>query len=148
MTEKPKAIYILVLLWLAISGIFVMWGAYSLTIVLQIPDWTDLSPWVQSTLHVSFLMSTIVWFVFSSLFIIFSYGTFKKDHWVWTTGVIISTIFLAVFGLMLASFMINAVVFLDWFSIGGLISVVLSFLIDLGIVFFLTRPIVKAYFEV
>lgn len=148
MGERPKVIYILMLLWLSLSAIFVMWGIFSLTLVLQIPNWykwlEDLTP----QLHFGYLISTIVWFVFSFLFILFAYATFRKDSWVWTTGIIISTIFLVIFGLMLAAFMVNAVMFLDWFSVAGLVTVVISFLIDLGIIFYLTRPPTKLYFEV
>jgi hypothetical protein len=51
-----------------------------------------------------------------------------------------------VFGLMLAAFIVNAIRFLDWFSVYGLISVILSFLTDIGIIIYLTRPITKIYF--
>jgi hypothetical protein len=146
MNERPKIVYILILLWIALSVIFVSWGVFSLAIVIQIPTWQEIRP-VISQLHFGFLISTIVWFVFSSLFIIFSYATFRRDSWAWTTGIIISTIFLAIFGLMLAAFMINAIMFRDWFSIAGLITVVLSFIIDLGIIFYLTRAPIKLYFE-
>jgi len=145
MSEKPRTIYILVLLWLALSGIFVLWGIYSLLILLQIPEWTELGA-LREPIHFGYLISTIVWFVFSSLFIIFSYATFKADSWAWTTGIIISTIFLIIFGLMLSSFMVNAYLFRDWFSVTGLITVVLSFLTDIGIVIYLTRPMTKLYF--
>jgi hypothetical protein len=145
MSERPRNIYILVLLWLALSGIFVLWGIYSLVIMLQIPEWTELGA-ILPPLHFGYLISTIVWFVFSSLFIIFSYATFRADGWAWTTGVILSTIFLIIFGLMLASFMVNAYLFRDWFSVTGLITVVLSFLTDIGIVIYLTRPVTKIYF--
>lgn len=147
MFDKPKSVYILILLWLALSTIFVVWGAYSLTIVLSIPSWVELGDLLLSVLYFGYTMSTIVWFVFSSLFLIFAYGTLRKDSWVWTTSIILSTIFLAVFGLMLASFMVTAIVYPNIFSVGGLITTVLSFLIDLGIVFYLTRPVVKIYFE-
>lgn len=150
MIDRPKSIIILILLWISLSGIFVLWGAYSLYYVLDIPTWfvdyeelSSLAP----ILHFGYLMSTIVWFVFSSLFILFAYGTYKGDHWTWSTGLIIVTIFLAIFGLMLASFMINALMFLDWFSVYGLVTVILSFLIDIGIMFFLTRPAIKIYFD-
>ena len=146
MNERPKILYILILLWIALSVIFVMWGVFSLIIVIQIPTWEEIRP-VIPQLHFGYLISTIVWFVFSSLFIIFSYATFRRDSWAWTTGIIISTIFLVIFGLMLAAFMINAIMFLDWFSIAGLITVVLSFIIDLGIIFYLTRVPIKLYFE-
>ena len=145
MGERPKTIYLLVLLWLALSGIFVLWGVYSLIIVIQIPQWSELGA-LLPPLHFGYLISTIVWFVFSSLFIIFSYATFRADGWAWTTGIIISTIFLIVFGLMLGAFMVNAYLFLDWFSVTGLITVVLSFITDIGIVIYLTRPITKLYF--
>jgi len=147
MNGKPKNIYILILLWLALSAIFVMWGGFSLVIVLQIPSWHELEPLLPQ-IHFGYLISTIVWFVFSSLFILFAYGTLRGDSWVWATGIIISTIFLAIFGLMLAAFMVNAVMFLDWFSVAGLVTVVLSFLTDLGIIFYLTRPATKLYFEI
>jgi hypothetical protein len=145
MSERPRTIYLLVLLWIALSGIFVLWGIYSLVIVIQIPEWTELGG-LLSPLFFGYLVSTIVWFVFSSLFIIFSYATFRGDTWAWTTGIIISTIFLIVFGLMLGAFMVTSILFLDWFSVTGLITVVLSFLTDIGIVIYLTRPITKIYF--
>ena len=147
MTEKPKTIYILILLWLALSAIFVMWGGFSLSIVIQVPNWTELGSLLPH-LHFGYLISTIVWFVFSSLLLIFSYGTLKGESWVWTTGLIITTIFLAIFAFMLAAFMVNAVLYLTWFSVAGLITVVLSFIIDIGIVFFLSRPKTKLYFAI
>ena len=147
MSKRPKIIYILILLWLALSVIFVMWGAFSLSIVMQVRSLPKLPEYFTPQLHFGYLISTIVWFVFSSLFIIFSYATFRRDSWAWTTGIIISTIFLVIFGLMLAAFMINAIMFRDWFSIAGLITVVLSFIIDLGIIFYLTRVPIKLYFE-
>ena len=148
MVERSKNIYILVLLWLALSAIFVMWGGYSLIIVLLIPRWEQWLVELTPQVHFGFLISTIVWFVFSSLFLLFAYGTFKREHWVWTSGLIISTIFLVVFGLMLGAFMVNAAMFLDWFSVTGLITVVLSFITDIGIVFYLTRPDTKLFFKI
>ena len=151
MTERPRIIYILTALWLSLSAMFLIWGAYSLNLVLQIPGWqAELSQYenLVPMLHFGFLMATIVWFVFSSVYILIAYATFKKDSWAWSTGIIISTIFLVVFFLMLASFMINAVLFLDWFSVLGLVAVILTVLIDLGVVFFITRPATKMYFEV
>ena len=145
MSERPRTIYLLVLLWIALSGIFVLWGIYSLMIMVQIPDWTELGELLYPV-HFGYLISTIVWFVFSSLFVIFSYATFRADGWAWTTGIIISTIFLIIFGIMLGAFMVNSILFLDLFSVLGLITVVLSFITDIGIVVYLTRPITKLYF--
>ena len=148
MSKRPKIIYILILLWLALSVIFVMWGAFSLSIVMQVRSLPKLPEYFTPQLHFGYLISTIVWFVFSSLFTIFAYATFRGDSWAWTTCLIISTIFLAIFGFMIAAFMVNAIIFLDWFSVLGLVTVALSFLADLGIVFYLTRPYTKLYFAI
>ena len=148
MDEKPKlTLNILVILWLLMSLMFIIWGMYSLDLVLKIPSWppTDLST-LYPLLFFGYLLSMIVWFVFACLFVVFSYGTLKSKGWVWTSGIIISTIFILVFGLMLASFMATAILFLDYFSVAGLVSVVITLLIDLGIVYFLTRPDVEKYF--
>jgi hypothetical protein len=148
---KTKSIIILILLWLSLSVIFAFWGSYSLSLLLDVPSWPNDLPEIATILpiiHFGVTISTIVWFVFAGFFIVFSYGTFKKDHWVWTTGIIFSTIFLVVFSLMLASFIINALLFLSEFSVLGLVTVVLAFIADLGIIFYLTRPATRMYFEV
>jgi hypothetical protein len=147
MIKRPILIYILILLWLAICFIFFSWGTWSLQIYLYIPDWQAIQA-VAPILNFGFLISTIVWFVFSFLFIVFAYATFRGDIWAWTSGIIISTIFLVIFGFMLAAFIINAILFLDLFSVLGLITVVISFMTDIGIVFLLTRPNTKLYFNV
>jgi len=147
MSDRPKTVYIIILLWLALSAIFITWGGYSYTFVIKIPQWEKDLGTLIPPLHFGYLLSTIVWFIFSSLFILFAYGTFKRDSWAWTTGVIISTVFIVIFAFMLAALMVNAVLFFDIFSVSGLVSVILSFLANLGIVFFLTRPITKIYFN-
>jgi len=148
--DRPRVIYYLIILWLILSTIFILLGAYSLTYLLQVPEWGVENPELIDfvpIIHFGYLMSTIIWFVFSSVFLFIAYGTFRKDRWVWTTGLILTTIFLAIFGLMLAAFIINALMFFDQFSVLGLIVVVLSLITDLGLVFFLTRPRTKEYFE-
>jgi len=147
MSERPGAIYMLTLLWIALCGIFIMWGQFSLDFVIQIPSWENYLEDLMPMLHFGYLISTIVWFVFAAIFIFFAYATFKRIHWIWTSGIILTTIFLAIFGLMLAAFMINALMFRDLFSVLGLVTVVCSFLIDIAIVFFLTRPVTKLYFQ-
>lgn len=157
MIDRPRSIIVLMLLWLILAGFFVTYGVYSLSTVLDVPNWTSEAPDVGDfqekfekvipIIHFGFLMSTIVFLVFSSVFIIIAYGTFKKDEWVWTTGLIISTIFITIFSLMLASFMVNVIMFKDDFSILGLVSGIIIFLTDLGIIFYLTRPVTKLYFE-
>lgn len=148
MTKRPRSIYILILLWLALATLFTLWAGYSVSIILQLPSWVeDLTRPIVSVLNFGYLMSAIAWFVFSGIFIIFAYGTLKKESWVWTTGIIITTIYLAIFALMIASFMVNALIYLNQFSVLGLVTVVLALLIDLGIIFYLTRPATKIYFD-
>lgn len=148
MDEKPRGIYILVLLWLLLSLIFIMWGLYSLELALDVLSWSPstMARMLYPMLFFGTLISATTWFVFGCLFFIFAYGTFKGIGWVWTSGIIISTIFLVIFGFMLASFMVTASLFLDFFSVMGIVTVVISFLIDLGIIYFITRPHIKVYF--
>jgi hypothetical protein len=155
MFGKPKTIYALVLLWVALAGILLLWGIYSFVTLVDIPTWSSEPPSdfkdafdsILPILHFGYLLSTIIFTVFSFVFIILAYGTLKKDHWVWTTGLILSTIFLVIFGLMLAGFIINVLVFKDDFSIIGLVSVIVTFITNLGVTFYLTRPATKIYFE-
>ena len=147
MIKKPKVIYIIILLWLVLSVIFVLLALYSIAYLVDIPNW-KINDEIIPVLHFGYLMSAIVWPVFSAVFLVISYGTFRKDNWVWSTSLIFSTIFLAIFALLLTSFIINALRFFDQFSILGLVIIIISFITDLGLVFFLTRPITKQYFEI
>ena len=157
MIDRPRTIVVLMLLWILLAGIFLFYGVYSLSTVIDVPEWSAEAPDVGNfqnsfekiipIIHFGFLMSTVIFLVFSSVFVIFAYGTYRKEQWVWTTGLIISTIFLAIFSLMLASFMVNVMMFKDDFSISGLVSITILFLTDLGVIFYLTRPGAKLYFE-
>ncbi len=148
LTERPKQIIILVILWAMMSAMFLVWGGYSLGVLINMSEWTypDYVETIIPMIHFGYTMSAIVWLVFSSIFVIIAYGTLKPDRWVWTTSLIISTIFLAIFGLMLASFIINVLTYFSRFSVLGLVTTIVTFLIDLGIIFFLTRPKNKLYF--
>lgn len=148
MSKRPRSIYILILLWLALATLFTFWAGYTVLAIIQLPFWeASLGKYIVSVINFGYLMAAIAWFVFSAIFTIFAYGTFKKETWVWTTGIIITTIFLAIFALMIASFMVNAIIYLNVFSVLGLVTVVLALLIDLGIIFYLTRPATKIYFD-
>jgi len=149
MNKRPRFVYILILLWLILSFIFIVWAYCSLYLVLGIPSWKptkllELYP----LLYFGNLLSMITWLVFALLFFSFSYGTFKGSGWAWTTGIITSTIFIVIFALMLTSFMVTAILFPGFFSIAGLESVIISFLMDLSIVYCLTRPTIKIYFKI
>jgi len=136
LTDKNKTIYILIILWIALAALFCIWGMISLITLIDIPGWRGEVPIsfqaqfdiIIPILYVGYLTSTSIALVFSSVFVIVAYGIFKKDNWVWSTGLIFSTIFLAIFAFLLTSFMINAAIFKDEFSILGLIIVIIAFL--------------------
>jgi hypothetical protein len=147
MNKRPRFVYILILSWLILSFIFIVWGYLSLVLVLGIPGWEPEIPALYPLLYFANLLSTITWLVFALLFFSFSFGAFKGYGWAWTAGIITYTIFIVIFGLMLTSFMVTAILFPGFFSIAGLESVIVAFLIDLGIVYCLTRLTVKTYFK-
>jgi hypothetical protein len=157
LTKKNKTVIFLILLWITLAGLFFIWGVNAFITLIDIPNWPAEFveyPLVQEQfdkivpiLNLGYLTSACIGLVFSFVFVIIAYGIYKKDNWVWSTGLIFSTIFLTIFGFLLASFMINAVIFKDEFSIIGLIIVIIAFLTDLGVIFLHTRPATKLYFE-
>lgn len=146
MAEKPKMLYLLIALWVIFSLIFISMGYYSLDLALDAltQSHSDETFFLPMLFFATFFL-TIVMFVFGSIFLIFAYETFKIKKWVWNAGIIISTIFIVIFSFMLAALMITALIFMDSFSILTLITVMIAFLVDLGIVFSITRPSVKEY---
>lgn len=155
LTDKNRTIYLLILLWGTLAALFLIWGINAFITLIDIPNWTTTVPSsfqeqfdkIVPILYLGYLTSTSIALVFSFVFVIVGYGIYKKDNWVWSTGLIFSTIFLTIFGFLLASFMINVVIFKDEFSIIGLVIVIIAFLTDLGIIFLHTRPATKLYFE-
>ncbi len=147
MPKKPFVLHLLISLWLIFSSIFIIFAYYSFEMVLNVLQWSVTNPsFYDPMVFFSYLMFAISMLVFGVIFIIFSYETYKGRKWVWNAGIIFSTIFLVIFGFLMVSLMITALVFMDTrFSIPMLIAVMIAFLTDLGIIFFVTRPNVKAY---
>jgi hypothetical protein len=151
MTDKPKYLNWLILLWLLFAAIFFYLGYFSLTLALWIfsAEYTALGlpSWTTSMLFFWSFMATITLLVFGGIFVLFSYETYRLRTWVWNAGVIISTIFIVIFSFLLASLMITALLFKNEFAVQTLITIMLTFLVDLGIVFLITRPSIKAIFH-
>ena len=145
MSERPKILYLLIGLWIIFSAIFIILGYYALDLVAYIAS--PASGWAiwYPMLFFGNLMITTILFVFGCIFLIFSYEIFKGKSWVWNAGVIISTIFIVIFSFVMGSLMITAIFFRDAFTVNTLIAVMLSFLVDLGIIFLITRPNIKSY---
>jgi hypothetical protein len=131
------------------SVMFFIWSYFSLDLLLKILLWPSSSPdaGLYSFLFFTNSISFVSWFVFAITFIIFAYGTYHAKKWVWTTGLIISSLYLAIFALMTGSFMVTAILYMDYFSVVGLITVVISLLLDLGIIYCLTRLKIKNIFN-
>lgn len=148
--KRPKILYGLVGLWIAFSSIFYILGYWSLTLVIYIysPDsgytsWYPILFWGTSFL-------TITMFVFGSIFLIFAYETFAGKSWAWSAGIIISTIFIVIFSFMMGTLMFTAIIYRgvqDQVLVPMLVLVMVAFLVDLGIVFLITRPNIKEYLK-
>jgi hypothetical protein len=130
--------------------IFLIWGQYALNILVEIPEWVNEptgfeAPWV-ANLYWMFLIGTILWFGSAALMLLISYGLYKRKSWAWTTAMILNSLCLFVFSIMLAAFIVAVLIFQDIFSITGIVTTVLALLIDIGIVYLLTRKDVKAQY--
>jgi hypothetical protein len=151
MGEKPKSVYYLVLLLITLFLMFVIWGWYAEAILVNIPSWTtgvcQLEPSFAANLYWIFLIGTILWFGSAGLMLIIAYGLIKKKHWAWTTAMIINSLCLFAFGIMLAAFMVAVLIFQDLFSITGIVTSVLALIVDIAIVYLLTRNETKKYYN-
>jgi len=148
LSEKPKIIYPLVLLWALLGIIFITIGSYSLDLSLGISGTNNDLPlyWTSMLFFGTFFLTTAL-IIFGSIFLIFGYETFRGRAWAWDAGIIISTIFIVIFGFMLGSITATALLFLNNFSIQTLVTVMVLFLSDLGVIFLITRPSVKIYMK-
>ena len=127
---------------------FIIIGSYSLDISMSInknPDALSLY-WTAMLFFGAFFLTTAL-IIFGCIFLIFAYETFKGKAWAWNAGIIISTIFIVIFGFMLGSITITALLFLHKFTIQTLVAVMILFLSDLGIIFLITRPNIKVYMK-
>ena len=152
MRVKSKYLHLLILAWIIFGLMFICVGYKSLEIALytvssNYPTSEEVD-WTKPMLFFGTCLATTTLFVFGCIFFIFSYETWKNKRWVWDAGVIISTIFLVIFGFMLASLMITTLVFINEFTVQILIIVIIIFLIDLSVIFLITRPQIKSYFGI
>lgn len=147
LSDKPKILYLLVGLWALLALTFIILGLYSLELLVYMisPKYAP-TDW-DAMLFFGMVFITTVFLIFGIIFAIFASETYKGKAWVWNAGVIISTIFIVIFSFMLASIMLTALQFRDNFTIQTLEASVISFLIDLGIIFLITRPAIKEYMK-
>ena len=143
--DKPNLIYLGSLAWIIFGIEFLVIGFFSMDMVQFIlsPE-SGYSDWYPMIFFGYFLILTTL-FVFGVIFVIFGVEFLRGKSWAWSAGVLISTIFLVIFGFMLGSLMITALLFMDPFSIPTLVLMMITLLIDLGVLFLTTRPKVKIF---
>jgi len=148
LSERPKILYPLIALWALLGIIFIALGIYSLDLSVAISEGSsDLSSNLMAILFFQTFFFTTALIIFGCIFFIFAYEIFKGKAWAWDAGIIISTIFIVIFGFMLGSITATALLFLNDFSIQTLVTVMVLFLSDLGVIFLITRPNVKVYMK-
>ena len=148
MAKRPIHAYLLVILYCSLSAIFLIWSAYAYSIFIQVPSWvaTENINFVSFSYWI-YLIGTVVWFGFAVFFMVLLYGMFKKLGWAWTTSLILTTLKMVIYSIMVITFMIVLVKYQSIFSVVGVITSTFALLIDICIVFLLTRPITKQYFN-
>ena len=148
---KPIIVYLLASLWVTFAVMFLFIGFYSILVstyilsydLTQYPLFGEWYPF----LFFGILLVAIIVLVFGVIFSIFAFETLIVKKWIWNAGIIISTIFMVIFSFMLAAIMITAYFFTDQVIENLLITVILLFLVNLGILFLVTRPDLKRFLQ-
>ncbi len=145
---KTRLIYLLSLLWLVVGALFLRLGIFSIMVLVDMPTWYSKVPTsLIYILHFWYLVSTIANVVIAGTFFVLSYATIKRYPWARNTGIVISTLCLIILGVLIVALMANSVIFLDDFSVLGLVTIIITFFLDFGIVYLLTRPAIRLYFQ-
>ena len=151
--KKPKLLYLLIFAWIIFGIVFYILGYWSFTIAQYLSSSAGDSAseaflaWRPMMFFGTLFIFTAM-FVFGSIFFIFAYEAYKGKSWIWSAGIIISTIFLVIFSFMMAALMVTAYVFKDPdFSIPSLIIIMIAFLTDLSVLFLTTRPNIRSFLK-
>ena len=147
MKTRPRSLYLSVILFILLAVIFGYWGYFAIDTLIQLPSLTgDLPLKIISSLYWFYLIGTLIWIGNAGLSSILAYGLFKRLNWAYTTALIFTTLVIAALTIMLIGFMVGLVKFQDMFSIIGIVTNIIALLIDLIIVFLITRPSMKLFF--
>lgn len=148
MSNKPQTVKFVIFLSLFLFIILFYWGSFALDLLIKIPGWEDtLGTDLTSIFYWVFFIGALIWFGASGLILYLLYGIMKKKSWGLTVTIILSTLMIISFGIMLTGFIAVLLLFQNLFSTVGLITVNIAILVDLALIFFLTRPSTKRYFE-
>ena len=150
MNQKPKIIYILVILWIAIGVLFIG------TAVKRTLDYQD---YLDSTsafgmdsfttiMTFSYVLYTILFIIIIALSFLLAYGSFMKKSWSWVIGLMLSS-FLIYFVFQAISLIGSGIIMENLDQMFNhfeyVANVVMIFLVPC-LLALLTRPTVKTYF--
>lgn len=152
MNQKPKIIYILIILWIVISVLFI---GIAIKRTLDHLDYLDsISAFetvpfpITAITTFSYILYTILSTIIIALSFILAYGTFIKKSWSWLIGIILSS-FLAFFAFTAIHLIGSGVIMenLDQtFNNFESVAYILMLFFVPCLMVLLTRPGVKTYF--
>ena len=152
MNQKPKIIYILVILWIVIGVLFIGMAVKRTLDHLDYLDLTSASAfgrdYFTTIMTFSYVLYTILFIIIIALSFILACGTFIKKSWSWLIGIMLSS-FLAFFAFS-AIYLIGAGVITEHLdqmfnNFESVVYILMLFFVPCLMVL-LTRPVVKAYF--
>ena len=152
MNQKPKIIYILVILWIAIGVLFIGTAVKRTLDYLDYLDLTDASAMGQFTfttaMTFSYVLYTILFIIIVTLSFLLAYGSFIKKSRSWLIGIILSSFL--IFFVFQAIYLIGGGIIMEnldqMFNNFEYVAYVLMLFFVPCLMVILTRPVVKAYF--
>jgi hypothetical protein len=147
--KKPDKFYFLILFYLFLISITSAWTWYAYTMFTGISGWKysdEIVDFIAFNYFV-FLFGFLIWAGITILLIILLYGLIRNYRWAWTTSLIIATLGLVLFPIILIAIMTTLLKYQSAFSSLGIITITIALLLDICVVYILTRPVLKQYFE-
>lgn len=147
--KKPDKFYFLILFYLFSFSITSTWTWYAYTMFTGISGWKysdEIVDFIAFNYFV-FLFGFLIWAGITILLIILLYGLIRNYRWAWTTSLIIATLGLVLFPIILIAIMTTLLKYQSAFSSLGIITITIALLLDICVVYILTRPVLKQYFE-
>ncbi|NYT12379.1 MAG: hypothetical protein GKC03_07520 [Methanomassiliicoccales archaeon] len=141
MRARPIGVTILAILAFLMGLIYLLMAAGSfLVAVLPLEEWQGIGrvpEFIADNAGIIFTSLGVLFLILAIVSFLLSYGFFKGRPWAWTLGIILGV-------LSIISSVINLLLYWD---ISNLSSTIISILIAVLLIFYLTRPGVKRYFR-
>jgi len=145
---KPKVVYAIISLFILLILISSYWEVFVYSIIIQIPGWiNELGIEMVSILFWIFFIANLLWIGSITAYILLIYGIFKQEKWGWNASMIISSIIIVIFTIMLIGFIVSVILFQAQFTVVGIVTVIIAFFADLGILYFLTRSTTRKIYK-